>query len=184
MSRHTTILSKINGPFSHSRSHIITLTKLFIILSDEKVHVYICVHFTHTHTHTNTHTYTYSHSHTHAHTHTQTHTHPHTHTHKHTLTNTHRCPSLLIIDNLHVLCPRYDSGPSENERKLIASLCSQLDILHRTPPPAHVIVIATTNQIDGVEPSLRRPGRFDKEVEIPVPTASDRRMVHWVVCKS
>ena len=100
-----------------------------------------------------------------------------THSHTHTLSN-HRCPSLLVIDDLHILCPRYDSGPSENERKLTASLCSQLDSLHRTPPPAHVVVIATTNQIDGVEPSLRRPGRFDKEIEIPVPTASDRREVH------
>ena len=85
-----------------------------------------------------------------------------------------------MIDDLHILCPRYDSGPSENERKLTASLCSQLDSLHRAPPPAHVVVIATTNQIDGVEPSLRRPGRFDKEVEIPVPTASDRREVVFI----
>ena len=82
-----------------------------------------------------------------------------------------------MIDDLHVLCPRYDSGPSENERKLTASLCSKLDTLHRSPPQAHVVVIATTSQIDGVEPSLRRPGRFDKEIEIPVPTALERREV-------
>lgn len=82
-----------------------------------------------------------------------------------------------MIDDLHVLCPRYDSGPSENERKLTASLCSHLDSLHRSPPPAHVVVIATTSQIDAVEPSLRRPGRFDKEIEIPVPTALERREV-------
>ena len=109
-----------------------------------------------------------------------------TNTHVHTRLLTpfhHRCPSLVVIDDLHILCPRYDSGPSENERKLTAFLCSQLDGLHRTPPPAHVVVIATTSQIDGVEPSLRRPGRFDMEVEIPVPTASDRREVHMCMCK-
>ena len=108
------------------------------------------------------------------------HTHTHALTHSLTQSLAHsncRCPSLIVIDDLHILCPRYDSGPSENERKLTASLCSQLDSLHRAPSPAHVVVIATTNQIDGVEPSLRRPGRFDKEIEIPVPTASDRREV-------
>lgn len=52
-----------------------------------------------------------------------------------------------------------------------------MDQLNRTPPPAHVVVMATTNQIERVESSLRRPGRFDKEVEISVPTASERKEV-------
>ena len=43
--------------------------------------------------------------------------------------------------------------------------------------PGHVVVVATTNQIEGVEPSLRRPGRFDKEVDIPIPSAHGRREV-------
>ena len=82
-----------------------------------------------------------------------------------------------MVDDLHILCPRHDSGPSENERKLTASLCAHLDSLHRSPPPAHLVVIATTNQVDRVEPSLRRPGHFDKEIDIPVPSAVDRREV-------
>lgn len=56
-------------------------------------------------------------------------------------------------------------------------LATLMDQLNRTPPPAHMVVMATTNQIERVEPSLRRPGRFDREVEIPVPTATERKEV-------
>ena len=47
-----------------------------------------------------------------------------------------------------------------------------------------MVVIATTNQIDGVEPTLRRPGKFDYEIEIPVPTAVDRKQVCCKHCSS
>ena len=57
-----------------------------------------------------------------------------------------------------------------------------MDQLNRTPPLAHVVVIATTNQIERVESSLRRPGRFDREVEISVPTASERKEVTFPHC--
>ena len=84
------------------------------------------------------------------------------------------CPCLIILDDLDDLCPHQDASPNELERKTMASISAQLDDLHRHPPPAHVVVLATTNQIERVEANLRRPGRFDKEVELPVPSASDR----------
>ena len=84
---------------------------------------------------------------------------------------------MLVLDDLHDLCPHRDLSPSEEERRATASLATLMDQLNRTPPPAHVVVMATTNQIERVESSLRRPGRFDKEVEISVPTASERKEV-------
>ena len=54
---------------------------------------------------------------------------------------------------------------------------SCLDTLNQQPPSGHVVVIATTNQIEGVEPSLRRPRRLDREVEIPVPSSRERREI-------
>ena len=83
----------------------------------------------------------------------------------------------MVLEDLHVLCPHRDSAPSETERKTSATLASLLDQLHREPPSGHVVVIATTNQLEGVEPSLRRPGRFDREIEIPVPNAQERKEV-------
>lgn len=87
------------------------------------------------------------------------------------------CPSLIVLDDLDALCPRGDSGLGELERRAISSLLTQLDDLHRHPPACHVAVVATTNQIDCVPSHLRRPGRFDKEMEIPVPSATDRIQV-------
>ena len=52
-----------------------------------------------------------------------------------------------------------------------------MDALCRTLPPRHVVVVATTNQIEAVSASLRRAGRFECEVELPVPTAWERREV-------
>ncbi len=89
------------------------------------------------------------------------------------LTHTHSAPSLLVLDDLHVLCPHRNSAPSEGERRSTATLLTCLDSLGQTS--RHVVVVATTNQIEGVEPSLRRPGRFDREIEIPAPNAAGRR---------
>ena len=81
---------------------------------------------------------------------------------------------MIILDDLEVLCPHRDTSPGEVERKVVACLSAQMDELHKHPPPLHVVVLATTNQIEKVEPNLRRQGRFDKEVELPVPTACGR----------
>jgi len=81
----------------------------------------------------------------------------------------------VVIDDLHILCPHRNSSPSEAERKSTAALITCLDSL--SSHSAHVTVIATTNQIESVEPSLRRPGRFDREIELPVPSSSERKEI-------
>ncbi|XP_064390152.1 ATPase family gene 2 protein homolog A-like [Halichondria panicea] len=91
-------------------------------------------------------------------------------------------PTLLVLDDLHVLCPHRNSAPSESERRSTAALITCLDSLEQAP--RHIVVVATTNQIEGVEPSLRRPGRFDREVEIHAPSARERRDILYVHLKT
>lgn len=86
-----------------------------------------------------------------------------------------RSPALLVIDDLHTLAPHKDHTPSEAERRATATLASLMDQLHTAS--GYVVVVAATNQIEGVELSLRRPGRFGKQVDIPVPSAGARREV-------
>lgn len=62
-----------------------------------------------------------------------------------------------------------------------STLAACLDALHTAPPPQHVVVIATTNQIEAVDSSLRRPGRFDREVEVTTPSAAERREVYTII---
>ena len=91
------------------------------------------------------------------------------------------CPALIVLDDLDVLSPQREAPPSDSQLKVLARLSACMDSLHRDPPPDHVAVVATTHQLERVEPSLRVPGRFDKEVEIPVPTARDRREVSSIL---
>lgn len=87
------------------------------------------------------------------------------------------CPSLVVLDDVDMLCPHQNTSPSEMERQATAALSALLDDLHTRPPPSHMVVIATTNQLERVETSIRRPGRLDKEIEIPVPTVGGRKEV-------
>ena len=82
-----------------------------------------------------------------------------------------RAPGLLVIEDLHLI-----SGSSEG-KAVVSSLVGCLDNLQATPPSKHVVVVATTNQIEEIDPSLRRPGRFEREIEITTPSASERRQV-------
>ena len=84
------------------------------------------------------------------------------------------CPSLLILDDLEVLCPMRDTHLSEVELRGVACLSALMDSLCSNPPPAHMVVVATTHHLERVELNLRRPGRFEKELELPVPTSTER----------
>lgn len=84
-------------------------------------------------------------------------------------------PSLVVVDDIDILCPRRETGPSDAERKATAVLFHVLDSL--TSMSQHVVLLATTNRLEAIEVCLRRPGRFDREVEIPAPTAPDRRKI-------
>eukprot|EP00092_Neocalanus_flemingeri_P019952 GFUD01021611.1.p1 GENE.GFUD01021611.1~~GFUD01021611.1.p1 ORF type:complete len:834 (-),score=379.80 GFUD01021611.1:19-2520(-) len=84
-------------------------------------------------------------------------------------------PSILFIDELDSLAPRRESGGSEQERRVVASLVTLMDRLHSMH--TRVVVVAATSRLEGVDPSLRRPGRLDMEVEIGVPDVRQRQEI-------
>ncbi|KAK9191583.1 hypothetical protein WN943_020196 [Citrus x changshan-huyou] len=83
-------------------------------------------------------------------------------------------PSVVFIDEIDALCPRRDHRREQDVR-----IASQLFTLMDSNKPSktsvpHVVVVASTNRVDAIDPALRRSGRFDAEVEVTVPTAEER----------
>ncbi|KAE9151582.1 Spermatogenesis-associated protein 5 [Phytophthora fragariae] len=80
-------------------------------------------------------------------------------------------PSLVFIDELDAICPKRDSRVGDMERRLVATLLTLMDGLGAS---RQVVVLAATNRPNALDPAVRRPGRFDREVEIGIPRANDR----------
>ncbi|KAF1794736.1 P-loop containing nucleoside triphosphate hydrolase [Phytophthora cactorum] len=80
-------------------------------------------------------------------------------------------PSLVFIDELDAICPKRDSRVGDMERRLVATLLTLMDGLSGS---RQVVVLAATNRPNALDPAVRRPGRFDREVEIGIPRANDR----------
>lgn len=83
-------------------------------------------------------------------------------------------PSLLFIDELDSIAPKREEVTGEVERRVVAQLLSLMDGLSSR---GNVIVIAATNREDAIDPALRRPGRFDREIEIGVPGRDGRKEI-------
>lgn len=83
-------------------------------------------------------------------------------------------PSVIFIDELDSIAPRRDEVHGEVERRVVAQLLTLMDGLTAR---GNVIVIAATNREDAIDPALRRPGRFDREIEIGVPSADGRKEI-------
>jgi len=83
-------------------------------------------------------------------------------------------PSVIFIDELDSIAPKRDEVQGEVERRVVAQLLTLMDGLATR---GNVIVIAATNREDAIDPALRRPGRFDREIEIGVPTADGRQEI-------
>ncbi len=82
-------------------------------------------------------------------------------------------PSIIFIDEVDSIAPkREDSG--EVERRVVSQLLTLMDGLEAR---GEVIVIAATNRPDDIDPALRRPGRFDREIEIGVPNRDARKEI-------
>jgi transitional endoplasmic reticulum ATPase len=80
-------------------------------------------------------------------------------------------PSVIFIDELDSIAPKRDEVQGEVERRVVAQLLTLMDGLTAR---GNIIVIAATNREEAIDPALRRPGRFDREIEIGVPTANAR----------
>lgn len=85
-----------------------------------------------------------------------------------------QAPSIIFIDEIDSIAPKREEVQGEVERRVVAQLLALMDGLQAR---GRVIVIAATNRQDALDPALRRPGRFDREIELPVPTRNGRKEV-------
>jgi transitional endoplasmic reticulum ATPase len=77
-----------------------------------------------------------------------------------------KAPSIIFIDEIDSIAPKREEVTGEVERRVVSQLLSLMDGLEAR---GKVIVIAATNRPNAIDPALRRPGRFDREIEIKVP---------------
>jgi transitional endoplasmic reticulum ATPase len=75
-------------------------------------------------------------------------------------------PSIVFLDEIDAIAPRREQVVGEVEKRVVAQLLALMDGLTRRQ---HLIVIAATNLPNLLDPALRRPGRFDREIAIPIP---------------
>ncbi|MEM0151072.1 MAG: CDC48 family AAA ATPase [Thermoplasmata archaeon] len=80
-------------------------------------------------------------------------------------------PSIIFIDELDSIAPKRAEVQGEVERRVVAQLLTLMDGLKER---GQVIVIGATNMVDSIDPALRRPGRFDREIEIGIPDKQGR----------
>jgi transitional endoplasmic reticulum ATPase len=80
-------------------------------------------------------------------------------------------PSIIFIDEIDSIAPKREEVSGEVERRIVAQLLSLMDGMSTR---GKVVVIGATNRVNAVDPALRRPGRFDREIEIGVPDRNGR----------
>jgi transitional endoplasmic reticulum ATPase len=80
-------------------------------------------------------------------------------------------PSIIFIDEMDAIAPKREEVTGEVERRVVAQLLSLMDGMGSR---GNIIVIGATNRPNAIDPALRRPGRFDREVEIGVPDKAGR----------
>ncbi|WP_101477051.1 CDC48 family AAA ATPase [Candidatus Nitrosotalea bavarica] len=83
-----------------------------------------------------------------------------------------KSPSIIFIDEIDSIAPKREEVTGEVERRVVSQLLSLMDGLEAR---GKVIVIAATNRPNAIDPALRRPGRFDREIEIKVPDKKGRK---------
>ncbi|TET15781.1 MAG: AAA family ATPase [Candidatus Thorarchaeota archaeon] len=80
-------------------------------------------------------------------------------------------PSIIFIDEIDAIAPKREDVQGEVERRVVAQLLATMDGLKSR---GQVVVVAATNRVNAIDPALRRPGRFDREIEIGVPDKTGR----------
>ena len=82
-----------------------------------------------------------------------------------------KSPSIIFIDEIDAIAPKREEAYGDVEKRVVAQLLALMDGL---TDRGNVVVLGATNRPDSVDPALRRPGRFDREMEISVPNADGR----------
>ncbi|MEM2376617.1 MAG: CDC48 family AAA ATPase [Sulfolobales archaeon] len=90
-------------------------------------------------------------------------------------------PSVIFIDEIDAIAPKRDEVVGEVERRVVAQLLALMDGLESR---GDVIVIGATNRPHALDPALRRPGRFDREIEIPLPDKQGRLEIFQIHTRS
>ncbi|MBY9002517.1 MAG: CDC48 family AAA ATPase [Candidatus Lokiarchaeota archaeon] len=88
-----------------------------------------------------------------------------------------KSPSIIFIDEIDAIAPKRETVTGEVERRVVAQLLALMDGLHGR---GKVIVIGATNRPNSLDSALRRPGRFDREIEIKVPNEKGRREIFMI----
>jgi len=86
-------------------------------------------------------------------------------------------PAIIFIDELDSIAPKRAEVTGEVERRVVAQLLTLMDGLKER---RNVIVIGATNRIEAIDPALRRPGRFDREIEVRVPDREGRKEIFMI----
>eukprot|EP00977_Amphora_coffeiformis_P024607 scaffold16412_cov171-Amphora_coffeaeformis.AAC.4 len=82
-----------------------------------------------------------------------------------------KAPSIIFMDELDSIAPKRDQAQGETEKRVVSQLLTLMDSLK---PSSNVLVIGATNRPNVIESALRRPGRFDRELEIVIPDEEGR----------
>lgn len=85
-----------------------------------------------------------------------------------------RAPAIIFVDEIDAIAPRRENVQGEVEKRVVAQLLSLMDGLAQR---RHVIVLAATNIPNVLDPALRRPGRFDREIAISIPDRTSRKEI-------
>ena len=80
-------------------------------------------------------------------------------------------PSIIFIDEIDAIAPKREEAFGDVEKRVVAQLLALMDGMSDR---GNVIVLGATNRPDSIDPALRRPGRFDREIEIGAPNAEER----------
>ena len=83
-----------------------------------------------------------------------------------------KAPSIIFVDEIDSIAPKREEVTGEVERRVVSQMLSLMDGLEAR---GKVIVISATNRPNAIDPALRRPGRFDREIEIKVPDKKGRK---------
>ena len=81
-------------------------------------------------------------------------------------------PSIVFIDEIDSIAPKRDEVTGEVEKRIVSQLLTLMDGIKSR---GKIVVIAATNRPDSIDPALRRPGRFDREIEIGIPDEEGRQ---------
>ncbi len=85
-----------------------------------------------------------------------------------------KAPTIIFMDEIDAIAPKREEATNEVERRMVSQLLTLMDGM---PPRGQVIVLGATNRPDAIDQALRRPGRFDREIEIGVPNRNARKEI-------